>query len=142
MKPYLRGSVILLILAVIACSGGNTTSSGGPTEFAGTYLGTVSTNGVASPLRVNVTMDGFVLMDATGGIVCPGDLPASIGLDGNKFSSTTTEQCVFGGLPCPVNTSVSGSVSASALTGSGQVLLGCPNAPTQPIPFTFQALEQ
>lgn len=133
---------LLTLLIATGCSGGDTTSSGGPTEFAGVYLGTTSVNGFSSPLRITVTADGFVQMDALGGVVCPGDLPASIGLDGNKFSSTSNEQCIVGGFPCPVNTSVSGSVEGSTITGSGQVLLGCPNAPTQPAVFTFIALAQ
>jgi len=133
---------LLTLLIATGCSGGDTESSGGPTEFAGIYLGSTSVNGFASPLRITITTDGFVQMDAVGGIVCPGDLPASIGLDGNKFSSTTNEQCIVGGFPCPVNTSVSGSVEGSTITGSGQVLPGCPNGPTQPAVFTFIALMQ
>ena len=134
--------IVLLLTLTAGCSGGDTTSSGGATEFAGVYNGTSSVNGVSSPLRITITLDGFVILESIGGIVCPGDLPGSIGLDGNKFSSTTTEQCVVGGFPCPVNTSVSGSVEGSTITGSGQVLLGCPNGPTQPIGYTFIALEQ
>jgi len=134
--------IVLLLVLTAGCSGGDTTSSGGPTEFAGVYDGTSSVNGFSSPLRITITPDGFVILESIGGIVCPGDLPERIGLDGNKFSSTTTEQCVVGGFPCPVNTSVSGSVEGSTITGSGQVLLGCPNGPTQPVAYTFIALEQ
>lgn len=134
--------ILLLLLFVAGCSNGDTSSSGGPTEFAGTYLGTVTANGIESQLKVTITMEGFVRMEVVGGVVCAGDLPTSIGLDGNKFSSTTTEQCIIGGLPCPVNTSVSGSVSGSSLSGSGQVHLGCPNGPVQPIAFSFRAAER
>lgn len=132
----------VLTLLLPACGGGNTTSSSGPTEFAGSYVGTISSGGFSAPLRITITQDGFVLMRAAGGVVCPGDLPASIGLDGKNFSSTTSEQCIFGGTTCPVNTSVSGAVSGDTVAGSGQVLLGCPNAPTQPVTFTFVALEE
>ena len=139
----LSGAMLLIaVLLAAGCSGGNTTSSGGPTEFAGVYAGTSTANGVSRPLRVTVSEDGFVFMQSIGGVVCPGDLPESSGLEGRVFSSTTTEQCIVGGFPCPVNTSVSGSIEGSTVTGSGQVLLGCPNGPTQPVGFTFIALLQ
>lgn len=134
--------ILLLLLLTAGCSGGNTTSSGGPTEYAGVYLGTSTTGGVSSPLRITITENGFVILESIGGIVCPGDLPESIGLDGRNFSSTTTEQCIVGGFPCPVNTSVSGSVQNTTITGSGQVLPGCPNGPTESVGFTFIALLQ
>jgi len=137
-----RALILLTLLITAGCTGGDTVSSGGPTELAGVYLGTTSVNGFSSPLRITITTDGFVQMDAVGGAVCPGDLPADIGLDGNKFSSTSNEQCIVGGFICPVNTSVSGSVEGSTITGSGQVLLGCPNGPTQPAVFTFIARAQ
>jgi hypothetical protein len=141
---FMKGFRLCMLTLLIAagCSGGDTTSSGGPTEFAGVYLGTTSANGFSSPLRITITADGFLQMDAVAGVVCPGDLPASIGLDGDKFSSTSNEQCIFGGFPCPLNTSVSGSVEGSTITGSGQILVGCPNGPTQPVVFTFIALAQ
>ena len=132
----------VLLLLTVGCSGGNTTSSGRATEFAGVYLGTSTTSGTSRPLRITISENGFIVLQSAGGIVCPGDLPESIGLDGRNFSSTTTEQCIVGGFPCPVNTSVSGSVQDSTITGSGQVLLGCPNGPTQPVGFTFIALLQ
>jgi hypothetical protein len=139
----LSGAMLLIVVFLVAgCSGGDTTSSGGPTEFTGVYAGTSTASGVSRPLRITVTEDGFVVMQSIGGIVCPGDLPESIGLDGKVFSSTTTEQCIVGGFPCPVNTSVSGSIQESTITGSGQVLIGCPNGSTQPVGFTFIALLQ
>lgn len=134
--------VLLTALLVAGCSGGNTTSSGGPTEFAGIYTGTSTVDGVSRPLRITITEDGIVSMRSTGGVVCPGDLPETIGLDGRVFSSTTTEQCIVNGFPCPANTSVSGSVQDSTITGSGQVLLGCPGGPALPLGFTFIALQQ
>lgn len=132
---------VMWVLMLVGCDGGATTSSGGPSEFAGTYTGTLSAAGAATPLTVIISEDGFVAMRAVGGAVCAGDLPERIGLDGDRFSSTTTEQCVVGGFPCPVNTSVSGSVSGDTVTGSGSVLLGCPNGAVQPIGFTFIAIE-
>ena len=133
---------LLTVVLAAGCSGGNTTSSGGPTEFAGVYAGASTVNGVSRPLRITITEDGIVEMQSVGGIVCPGDLPESIGLDGRVFSSTTTEQCIVNGFPCPANTSVSGSVQDSTITGSGQVLPGCPSGSVQPVGFTFIALRQ
>lgn len=122
--------------------GDGTTSSSGPTEHAGSYIGTVSVGGATSPLRITITPGGSVMMQSPGGVVCAGDLPESIGLDDDVFSSATNEQCLLGGFPCPVNTSVSGSVSDGTITGSGQVLAGCPGAPVQPVVFTFIAREE
>ena len=144
VTAWMRITTCLITVAFVlmSCSGGDTTSSGGPTEFAGVYNGTATAAGVSTPIRITITMDGFVIIEAIGGIVCAGDLPSSIGLDGRNFSSTTNETCIVGGFPCPVNTSISGSVNDETITGSGQVLLGCPGAPTQPIIFTFIARQE
>lgn len=139
ITPYLIATICFVL---VGCGGGDTTSSGGPTEFAGIYNGTATAAGITTPIRITITTDGFVIIEAIGGIVCPGDLPSNIGLDGRNFSSTTNETCIVGGFPCPVNTSISGSVRDGTITGSGQVLLGCPGAPTQPVIFTFIARQE
>jgi len=139
---FIVSVVLLTAILVSGCSGGNTTSSGAATESAGVYTGSSSINGVSRPLRIVISEDGIVSMQPTGGFVCPGDVPDGIGLDGSVFSSTTTERCIVNGFPCPANTSISGSVDDSTITGSGQVLLGCPGGPVLPVGFTFIALRQ
>ena len=128
MSPQHRIVWLLAFLMLASCSGGSS-SSGGPTAFAGKYDGTITVaGGFVNTISVTITVDGFVVIDVPGGIVCPGDVPDRIGLDGDSFDITSGEECIVAGFSCPVNTIITGALDSDTVSGSGSVLLGCPNA--------------
>ncbi len=136
----LRVAVLCCLGLTVAACGGGGTSSGGPTPHAGTYEGSVSVAGLGSlPLTVIIDAAGNIEFDvAGGGIVCSGDVPEDLRLDGDAFDASGSGECVVGGFPCPTTTQITGAVSGGAITGSGQVLLGCPAA-TPAFDFSFAA---
>jgi hypothetical protein len=125
--------------AVTGC-GGNSTSSGGPTPFAGTYNGSVTVAGIgSSTLTIVIAVNGEITFEVSGGgIVCGGDVPEGLELDGDSFDASDSGECLIGGFPCPTTTVITGAISGGTITGSGQVLVGCP-ASFQPFDFRFVA---
>jgi len=118
-----------LVSPLVGC-GGNTTNSGGPTPFAGIYDGSITVAGLgASSLTISISANGEIILDVPGnGIVCNGDIPNNLALDGDSFDASNSAECLIGGLPCPTTTTITGVISGGAVTGSGQVLVGCPAA--------------
>lgn len=144
---HLVKTVYRLTISVLCClgfiaagCGGNSTSGGGPTPLAGTYDGSVRVAGVGSrALTIIVAVNGEIAFDvAGGGIVCPGDVPEDLELDGDSFDASVSGECVINGFPCPTTTVITGAISGGTITGSGQVLVGCPNI-LQPFDFNFAA---
>lgn len=134
--------VLAMVIFLYACGGGgSTSSSSGPTRFAGSYEGTITVDGFVNRIEITITEDGFVEIDVPGGILCIGDVPDRIGLDGDSFDATVSDECIVAGFLCPVNTIITGAVVDDTITGSGQVLLGCPNASTS-ANFSFVAREE
>lgn len=139
MYRFTIGICCCLGVTLTGC-GGNSTSSGGPTPFAGTYDGTVSVAGVgADALTIIIALNGEITFDVSGGgIVCRGDVPEDLELDGDSFDASDSGECLIGGFPCPTTTVITGAISGGTITGSGQVLVGCP-ASIQPFDFIFVA---
>ncbi len=135
-----------LVVSVLCClgftvtgCGGNSTSSGGPTPFAGAYDGSVTVAGIgSSALTIVIAVNGDITFDVAGGIVCAGDVPEGLELDGDSFDASDSGECVVGGFPCPTTTVITGAISGGAITGSGQVLVGCPMS-VRPYDFRFVA---
>ncbi len=133
-------AVMVCLGGMLAGCGGNSTDSGGPTPFAGTYEGSVTVVGVgSSALTVIIGLNGGISFDiAGGGIVCSGDVPEDIELDGDSFDASDNSECLIRGFPCPTTTTITGAISGGTVTGSGQVLVGCPNS-FQSFDFAFTA---
>ncbi len=126
-----------LVVTVLSCCGAvltacddTSTSSGGPTPFAGTYEGTINVAGLGTrTLSITVAVDGRIVFDVNGGgIVCNGDVPEGLSLKGDSFDATSNGECLVGGFPCPTITLITGAISGDRVTGSGQVSVGCPLA--------------
>ncbi len=138
---YRFAIIVLCCLGfTLAGCGGNSTSSGGPTPFAGTYEGSVSVAGAGSDaLTIVIAVNGEITFDVSGGgIVCRGDVPEDLELDGDSFDASDSGECLIDGFPCPTTTVITGAISGGTITGSGQVLVGCP-ASFQSFDFRFVA---
>lgn len=139
MDRFAISVLCCLAIALVGC-GGNSTSSGGPTPFAGTYHGSVIVAGAGSDaLTIVIAENGEITFDVFGGgIVCRGDVPEDLELDGDSFDASDSGECLIGGFPCPTTTVITGAISGGTVTGSGQVLVGCPVS-SQPVDFRFVA---
>lgn len=124
----IRVFAYLVCLTTAGCGGGSSTSSGGPTRFAGSYDGTVTVAGLGNrPLTITISVDGKIDFDVVGGgIVCSGDIPDDLELDGDAFDATDSGECLVNAFACPTTTIITGAISGNAITGSGQVVVGCP----------------
>lgn len=126
----------------MACDGSSSSSGGGSAaKLVGVYRGTVSSAGFgrSSSITITVQTNGNVTVSVPGGLVCSGDLPTkTTDLKTDSFDISTNGQCTVGFQFCPTNVILTGAFfDGNKVSGSGQVMVGCPlNVVTR----TFQYL--
>lgn len=144
----LSSSIVLVCSAVLTgCGGGGgsgTVGGGGmnpapaPVTLASYYSGTETNNGTSAPIAISVVQNGSTVTGTWGnqfsGVANVGSLVGSV--NGNQFSATLSSSITYNGQPLSCPSSVTGTVSGNAITGSFASTSGC-NSP-QSGTFTLQ----
>jgi len=132
----------LVFFFVVSCGGGSASGGNGDAaKLAGIYRGVVTSAGFnrSSTIIIAVQANGNVTVSVPAGILCNGDFPlASTNLKGDAFDISVNGQCSIGLQICPTNVVLTGAFFDDVkVSGSGQVMVGCPlNVVTR----TFQYL--
>ena len=135
--------IFIVLILLISCGGGGGGGGGGdsePTEFTGTYDGTMLINatgpgGTVStsvPMTVQILGDGRVtsiIPVATEATCSAPDNPMF--LSGNTFSTSATGSCNIPNVGvCSFTATISGSVNGNVVSGSGRITYNCPTGIT------------
>ncbi|MFC1665928.1 hypothetical protein ACFL17_09960 [Pseudomonadota bacterium] len=136
---------ILVACLIVSCGGGSSSGSSNAAQLAGVYRGTITSVGLARSSRILITVqsNGNVTVSVPAGIVCAGDLPTeTTNLDGNSFDISGNGACAIGLQICPTNVVLTGAFfDGDKVSGSGQVMVGCPlNVVTRT--FRFLAIKE